>query len=106
MEKKNIKNDLRDLRIEITEAKKVRKLARTDLDMSKTATDVRILKEKYRIKHIVYCLLRWRKYLQIERSVREGNEVSIGTVKAALLEYPELSLDGIPEEHFEGLSKW
>jgi hypothetical protein len=103
---KNIKNDLRDLRIKITEAKRVRKLARTDWDMSNTATEVRILKEKYRIRHIVYCLVRWRKYLQIERSVREGNEVSIGTVKAALLEYPDLTLEGIPEEHFEGLSKW
>ena len=104
--KENIKNDLRDLRIEITEAKKVRKLARTDFDMSEAATKVCILKNKYRIRHIVYCLLRWKKYLQIERSVREGNEVSIGTVKAALLKYPDLNFDEIPEEHFEGLSKW
>jgi hypothetical protein len=106
MDKKDIKNDLRDLRIEITEAKRVRKAARTDMDMSEAATKVRILKHEYRIKHIVYCLLRWRKYLQIERSVRECNEVSIGTVKAALLNYPDLSFEGIPEENFEGLSKW
>ena len=106
MEKRYIKNDLKDLKKEIIEAKKKRKLARTSGDMSEAHYDVFKLKQDFRLKHIAYCLIRGTKYLQVEQSVRENNEITKGMLELALLKYPDLHFSEVPKENLEGLRKW
>lgn len=45
------------------------------------------LTDTYRHKHIVYCLLRGRKYAQIENNVREGNEPRWTLIEKLLKQY-------------------
>ncbi len=101
-----IKNDLAELKKEIIEAKRIRKLARTSGDMSEAHYNVRKLKESFRLKHVAYCLLRGKQYLQIENSVRENNGITKGMLNLALIGYPSLHFSEIPEENLEGLSRW
>lgn len=47
------------------------------------------LKEKYRHYHIAYCLLRGKKYEQIENKVREGNSPNWNIIDKIKEEYSE-----------------
>jgi hypothetical protein len=47
------------------------------------------LKEKFRHYHIAYCLLRGKKYEQIENKVREGNQPNWGIIDKIKEEYSE-----------------
>ena len=58
-----IKNDLAELKKEIVEAKRIRKLARASGEMSEAHYNVRKLKESFRLKHVVYCLLKGKNHL-------------------------------------------
>lgn len=44
----------------------------------------------YRHKHIAYCLLRGKKYEQIENKVREGNEPNFSYIEQIMKEYREV----------------
>lgn len=50
------------------------------------------IKKLYRIKHVVYSMLRGKNYIQIEPKVREGNEID------SLAIYREAEGYGIPKE--------
>jgi len=106
MEKRYIKNDLRDLKKEIIEAKKKRKLARTSGDMSEAHYNVFKLKQNFRLKHIAYCLLRGKEYLNIENKVREGNEISVGMLNLALMKYPDLHFSEVSGTQLDGIQSW
>ena len=47
------------------------------------------IQRHYRHKHIAYCLLRGRKYEEIESKVREGNEPNWSIIKKIQEEYNE-----------------
>ena len=53
------------------------------------------LKEQrdYRHKHIAYCLLRGRKYEEIENKTREGNEPNLAIIKKIQEAYSEATQD-------------
>lgn len=44
----------------------------------------------YRHKHIAYCLLRGKKYEQIENKVREGNKPNFTYIEEIMREYREV----------------
>ena len=101
-----IKNDLEDLKKEIIEAKKKKRAARTSGEMSESHTAVFYLKQKFRIKHVAYCLLRGKNYLQVENKVREGNGLTKGMLNLAVAKYTNLHFSEVKEEQLEGLDKW
>lgn len=105
-EKTYIKNDLADLKKEIIEAKKKKRAARTSGDMSQYHYEVFKLKQEFRMKHVAYCLLRGKDYLQVENKVREGNELTKGMLNLALLGYPDLHFSEVSGTQLEGLRKW
>jgi len=101
-----IKNDLKDLRKEI---KRVREISKTDESQDKRSEaqcSLVSLKWEFRRKHIFYCLLRGKSYLQIESKVHDGNEVSITDIKTYTKLYEGLSFDEISKEQLKGLNKW
>lgn len=49
--------------------------------------DVWQLSDKYRHMHIAYCLLRGRKYEQIENKVRDNNEPKWSRIESILAQY-------------------
>ena len=55
-----------------------------------TGSSYRDLSVDYRHAHIAYCLLRGRKYKQIESFVKVGNEPSWSTIELIMSEYREV----------------
>jgi len=101
-----IKNDLKDLREKIKATRVISKTDENQDKRSEAQSSLVSLKWEFRRKHIFYCLLRGRSYLQIEPKVHDGNEISISAIKVDTEVYESLSFDEISEEQLKGLNEW
>ena len=100
---KYIKNELKELRKEIREVRLVSREANDVWDRASAQRKLLYLKHLYRVRHILYCLMKGRNYLEIEHSTREGNEVYVGSLQLVCKDYPTLNWDEISKEQLEGL---
>lgn len=98
-----IKNDLATLREKIRTVRNISKTAEDMWNRAEAQMDLIPLKSKFRLKHILYCLLKGRTYREIEGKVEEGNEIYTTTLRLVCAEYLTLDFEEIPEENMKGL---
>lgn len=80
-----LKNELKELAVEIRQAKNQRNEAFRNGMETMAGTfqyDVLSLKHDYRHKHIAYSLMRGKEYSQVEPKVRKGNEPDMKLVES------------------------
>ena len=84
---KSLKNELKEKALEIRRLKFHRPLRfREEYDLWELEMDIRKISRDFRLKHVVYCLLKGRTMEQIEKP-REGNELSMSVVEGLLETY-------------------
>lgn len=90
----NIKEELNKIAVEIKETKKeIKEKQRNKKYAGNLQYSITHTKSDYRHKHIAYCLLRGRKYEEIESHIREGNEPNWSLIKKLQEEYSEAIKD-------------
>lgn len=84
-----LKSELKELASTIRELKSHRKLNnRGDWSLSDLHYEIYLMKMKFRHKHIAYCLLRGKKYEQIEQPA-DNNKPYMSTVQKIMEQYYE-----------------
>jgi hypothetical protein len=95
MKIKELKNRLKELALSIRAEKHLYK----DCQRGKILWDTYYIFARnkpagdYRHLHIAYCLLRGKKYQQIENKVKEGNEPNWSLIDSIMKEYSEISVE-------------
>ena len=93
----NLKEELKKIAVEIKEVKiETKKIQKQYGYAGNLQYSILKLKRKFRNKHIVYCLLKGRKYEEIECKVRDGNEPNWTIIKKIQEEYSETTQNVCP----------
>lgn len=82
-EQKQGAEEIREYRLEVKKAQRDRRFGRSDPDPWSLYTK----SQKWRHRHIAYCMLRGKTYEEIEPKVRDDNEPDMGLVESIMSNY-------------------
>jgi len=100
---RELKKDLKLLSVKIREFKRIRDTSKNIDEVASCMSELVNIRESYRLCHILYCLIRGRKYLEVENKVAYGNKGSLSALKCKCLQYNGLDLDSCTVKQLEGL---